>query len=219
MIVEGRDGVDGGADARGGRGTDRSTVRDALEDIGIDPADIDSVAELRDRVGVEIRARGEAVDDEVDLADVLDAPVDVVAPGPDTADARTWSTDAGGMVRQSTTDYPPDWDRRRRRVYERDDYRCQNCRRRGGPYGSVELHAHHVVPKSRGGVHRLDNLTTLCESCHDAVHSRAAVAPTALTEAEATPSPAAKAVAAVASIRTSIRQWKRMYRKVSRLMP
>lgn len=69
--------------------------------------------------------------------------------------------------------YPPDWDARRKATYRRDDYTCQNCGRRSGPHApgdGVRLHAHHVVPRSRGGQNRLSNLTTLCESCHNQAH-------------------------------------------------
>ena len=67
-------------------------------------------------------------------------------------------------------DYPADWGTRRRMVYRRDDYTCQNCGAGGGPHGDTELHAHHIVPKSQGGSHSLNNLTTLCYECHNAVH-------------------------------------------------
>ena len=63
--------------------------------------------------------------------------------------------------------YPDDWDERRSRVYERDGYACQNCGVQGGPYGAAELHADHITPISKGGSHRLDNLQTLCRTCHD----------------------------------------------------
>jgi len=78
-----------------------------------------------------------------------------------------------------SNNYLDDWDRRRRAVYERDNYTCQNCGWAGGPVGDIELHCHYVVPKSWGGTHRTENLVTLCEDCHDAVHNRSAVAPTA----------------------------------------
>jgi hypothetical protein len=74
--------------------------------------------------------------------------------------------------------YPSDWDRRRKEVYERDNYTCQNCGVQGGPYGNAELHAHHGVPKSKGGTHRKSNLITYCKQCHDAIHGRR-IAPTA----------------------------------------
>lgn len=66
--------------------------------------------------------------------------------------------------------YPPDWDKRRRKVYKRDDYTCQNCGARGGRTGDAELHAHHITPLSQGGSNRLSNLTTLCKMCHNAQH-------------------------------------------------
>ena len=78
-----------------------------------------------------------------------------------------------------STGYPSDWDSRRRKVYKRDDYTCQNCGVQGGPYGNIELHAHHVVPKSRGGTHEVSNLISLCIECHNAVHNKNSEAPTA----------------------------------------
>ncbi|GAB7020291.1 HNH endonuclease [Halostagnicola bangensis] len=191
------------------RDDDSTTVREFLEEVGVDPTDLESVAELQDVVDLDLSTEGETVDpDDVDLEDVLDAPVTVEE-----------NQTPAGVVRQSTQDYPPDWDRRRRRVYARDDHQCQNCRRRGGPYGDVELHAHHIVPKSRGGVHRLENLVTVCKPCHDAVHSRNAVAPTAITDAEAEPSTLTEVLAGIKSAKTAFRRWKRMYRKFSRLGP
>lgn len=74
-------------------------------------------------------------------------------------------------------DYPSDWNTRRKRVYKRDGYTCQNCGRKGGPRGDHELHAHHNVPKSKGGTHKLSNLTTLCKNCHDAIHHKSKIAP------------------------------------------
>lgn len=74
--------------------------------------------------------------------------------------------------------YPSDWDRRRKKVYQRDNYTCQNCGVRGGPKGEYELHAHHIVPKSKGGTHKISNLKTMCEYCHSAIHNDV-MAPTA----------------------------------------
>jgi|GEM_PF-6300205 len=79
--------------------------------------------------------------------------------------------------------YPSDWDTRRRKVYRRDGFQCQNCGAKGGPRGNVELHAHHVVPKSKGGTHRLRNLTTVCKACHQAIHG-SGTAPTAIEEGD-----------------------------------
>lgn len=66
--------------------------------------------------------------------------------------------------------YPADWDDRRRKVYQRDGYECQLCHAQGGQVGDTELHAHHVTPISEGGSHDLDNLVTLCKSCHNDQH-------------------------------------------------
>jgi hypothetical protein len=74
--------------------------------------------------------------------------------------------------------YPSDWDSRRKKVYQRDEYTCQNCGIQGGPRGDAELHAHHIVPKSKGGTHNTSNLKTLCRDCHNAIHGNS-VAPTA----------------------------------------
>lgn len=66
--------------------------------------------------------------------------------------------------------YPSDWDTRRQKTYNRDNYTCQNCGRKGGIRGDAELHAHHIVPVSSGGSHQLSNLKTLCAECHSKVH-------------------------------------------------
>ncbi|NGM71323.1 HNH endonuclease [Natronolimnobius sp. AArcel1] len=190
-------------------GDDSTTVRELLKQVGVDPVDLESVEGLQEVVELDLSTEGETVDpDDVDLENVLNAPVTVEE-----------NQTPAGVVRQSTQDYPPDWDRRRRQVYARDDHQCQNCRRRGGPYGDVELHAHHIVPKSRGGVHRLENLVTVCKPCHDAVHSRNAVAPTAITDAEAEPSTLTEVLAGIKSAKTAFRRWKRMNRKFSRVGP
>lgn len=65
---------------------------------------------------------------------------------------------------------PSDWDSRRKETYRRDEYTCQHCGAKGGPKGETELHAHHIVPKSRGGGHHLNNLVTVCRDCHKAIH-------------------------------------------------
>lgn len=74
-------------------------------------------------------------------------------------------------------DYPPDWDTRRKKVYKRDNFRCQNCGAVGGNKGDTGLHAHHIVPKSRNGTNNLSNLKTLCKACHNAVHHKNKTAP------------------------------------------
>ena len=69
--------------------------------------------------------------------------------------------------------YPPDWDARRKAVYERDNYTCQECGRRSGPHagdGGATLHAHHLISLRDGGWHHLANLVTVCQYCHDGIH-------------------------------------------------
>jgi DEAD/DEAH box helicase domain-containing protein len=81
-----------------------------------------------------------------------------------------WSSDPN--------DYGPDWPKIRERVRTRDGFRCQMC---GLPESARQHDVHHKIPfrnfvrnsKSReqflAGVqqaHRLDNLITLCPSCH-----------------------------------------------------
>jgi len=83
-----------------------------------------------------------------------------------------------------SSDYPSDWNSRRKSVYERDDHICQNCGTDGGLHTNIELHAHHVVPKSRGGTHDMSNLITLCSQCHKTVHSKNTHAPTGYQEHE-----------------------------------
>lgn len=78
-------------------------------------------------------------------------------------------------------EYPADWNRRRENVKKRDNYTCQNCGDKGGEYGSAQLHAHHIVPKSKGGTHDKNNLTTVCDGCHGAIHYDK-LAPTAFAD-------------------------------------
>lgn len=48
----------------------------------------------------------------------------------------------------------------RRRVFERDEYRCVEC-------GSwIELTVDHVIPESKGGPTTFENLQTMCRTCN-----------------------------------------------------
>lgn len=47
----------------------------------------------------------------------------------------------------------------------RDNFKCMNCKKK-----NLELHAHHIVWKSRGGKDTIKNMLTLCVECHDKVH-------------------------------------------------
>jgi 5-methylcytosine-specific restriction endonuclease McrA len=55
----------------------------------------------------------------------------------------------------------------RKSVYERDDYTCQDCGKKG-----VELNAHHIIPVSVdiSKSSDIDNGKTLCLQCHLNVH-------------------------------------------------
>lgn len=57
--------------------------------------------------------------------------------------------------------------RLRRRVLERDGGRCTEC-------GATErLQLHHVIPYRISQCNKPDNLLTLCDACHRALHKRA----------------------------------------------
>jgi hypothetical protein len=52
------------------------------------------------------------------------------------------------------------------RIFKRDNFRCRLCGRRADDHVDVELHVHHIRPWADGGVTYLDNLITLCHTCH-----------------------------------------------------
>jgi 5-methylcytosine-specific restriction endonuclease McrA len=55
----------------------------------------------------------------------------------------------------------------RRRVRERDGNRCVRC-------GSTRnFRVHHLLPVSRGGSNHEENLVTVCDDCHLAIHREA----------------------------------------------
>jgi 5-methylcytosine-specific restriction endonuclease McrA len=51
----------------------------------------------------------------------------------------------------------------RQNIYSRDQYRCQYCGKR---HPSEDLTYDHVLPKSRGGRTRWDNIVTCCIRCN-----------------------------------------------------
>jgi len=55
----------------------------------------------------------------------------------------------------------------RKSVFDRDDYTCQSCNKKG-----VHLHAHHIIPFSVDASLRFEisNGQTLCKECHKMVH-------------------------------------------------
>lgn len=54
----------------------------------------------------------------------------------------------------------------KRKIWERDHYRCQECGLKVGRNGGLKPHTHHKIPKSSGGRDEETNLTTLCQPCH-----------------------------------------------------
>ena len=74
---------------------------------------------------------------------------------------------AAGAWTNDPNNYGPDWPRLRDRVRARDKYTCQVC---GAVESSRQHDVHHKIPfrafLSAGEANRLDNLTTLCPSCH-----------------------------------------------------
>ena len=79
-------------------------------------------------------------------------------------EAGAWSNDPN--------DYGPDWKDIRERVRKRDKYTCQVC---GAPEGKRQHDVHHKVPfrtfTTREEANRLENLTTLCPTCHKQVEA------------------------------------------------
>ena len=61
------------------------------------------------------------------------------------------------------------WQHVRRAAFERDQYRCRDCRRPG------RLEAHHEPPMGKGGdPYDLAGIITLCRGCHIEHHRPAA---------------------------------------------
>ena len=72
------------------------------------------------------------------------------------------------------------WVRIRRRVYERDGYTCQRCGVKcisrsdyNGENGGEIIQAHHISGYEDESDNELDNLITLCASCHSEVEGGA----------------------------------------------
>ncbi len=77
-------------------------------------------------------------------------------------EAGSWTNDPN--------DYGPDWGKIRDRVRARDGYKCQVC---GTPETARQHDVHHKTPfrtfASREEANQIENLTTLCPSCHKKV--------------------------------------------------
>lgn len=55
----------------------------------------------------------------------------------------------------------------RQQVLDRDNSQCVVC----GTSGDNRLHLHHVIYRSQGGTHTVDNLATVCHRDHDRIHA------------------------------------------------
>lgn len=76
-----------------------------------------------------------------------------------------WQRHTGGKSRHERG-YGRQWDIRRPRILQRDNYVCQACKRKG--IGTVATHVDHIIPKAHGGTDADDNLESLCATCHRA---------------------------------------------------
>jgi len=83
---------------------------------------------------------------------------------------------AAGAWTNDPNDYGPDWARIRDRVRARDGFKCQVC---GAPETTRQHDVHHKVPFkafiSREEANQLNNLTTLCPTCHHQVEANVRV--------------------------------------------
>lgn len=66
---------------------------------------------------------------------------------------------------KATRPSPEEWEDLRKIVLDRDGHRCKVCNER-----PKERHVHHIIPISNYGSNHLNNLITLCYSCHNKAH-------------------------------------------------
>jgi 5-methylcytosine-specific restriction endonuclease McrA len=59
------------------------------------------------------------------------------------------------------------WDAARTKVFERDNSQCVICYT---PVAYRNAHCHHILARKHGGDETLENLVTLCQSCHAKQH-------------------------------------------------
>jgi DEAD/DEAH box helicase domain-containing protein len=77
-----------------------------------------------------------------------------------------------GLWSNASNNYGPNWKKQRDLAHERDRNRCQVCNRIEGKQAH---HVHHKIPfrqfSSMEAANQLDNLITLCPSCHRRVET------------------------------------------------
>jgi predicted HNH restriction endonuclease len=62
---------------------------------------------------------------------------------------------------------PKEWKRLTEQCFERDGQRCQVCQ---FWFMKEVLHAHHIIPRGRLRIDHIDNLLTVCPTCHQGIH-------------------------------------------------
>lgn len=59
------------------------------------------------------------------------------------------------------------WLKLKEQCFKRDGQRCQVC---NFWFPKSVLHPHHIIPKGRIRIDHLDNLLTICPTCHQGIH-------------------------------------------------
>lgn len=70
-----------------------------------------------------------------------------------------------GLIDYSEDGYPEDWEQISLHYRQKVGFICEDC----GAY-TPDGHVHHILPVSRGGDSREDNLLFLCKYCHSLQH-------------------------------------------------
>jgi 5-methylcytosine-specific restriction endonuclease McrA len=84
--------------------------------------------------------------------------------------SESWSGEGSPLWDGGYNKYIGNWNRNRERALERDGHRCQVCS------NEEDLHVHHITPVVEFDgddpeMHAVDNLVTLCSTCHPKVES------------------------------------------------
>jgi len=82
-----------------------------------------------------------------------------------TADEHSRKPWHSKVYAESQDDVPENWKQIRQWVLIRDNHICYRCGQKGGR----NLTVHHIIPRTEGGTYEMDNLITLCSTCHDFV--------------------------------------------------
>lgn len=88
--------------------------------------------------------------------------------------ASNWQSDRRRGSRHQRG-YGADWERKRERILQRDNYLCQVCLAEGrlealvvgNPRHPLAAHVDHKIPKAQGGTDDDDNLQAISRRCHE----------------------------------------------------